>query len=92
MTAYKISGIGKAEFVPALPGGIAKGGAMDSKHALCAKCSQRIDPSEVRTVYQGIDYHQTCFLKLVHEQAAEEKARRAFGRAQAPSDALLRAR
>jgi hypothetical protein len=44
----------------------------------CAKCFLRIAPSDLRTVYQGVDYHQNCFLKLVHEQADEEKAQRAF--------------
>jgi hypothetical protein len=42
----------------------------------CAKCSLRIAPYESRTVYQGVDYHQNCFLKLVQEQAREETSRR----------------
>ena len=37
----------------------------------CAKCSLRIAPYDLRTVYQGVDYHQNCFLKLVREQAEE---------------------
>jgi hypothetical protein len=43
----------------------------------CAKCLLRIAPYEVRTVYQAVAYHQSCFLKLVREQADEEIARRA---------------
>ena len=39
----------------------------------CAKCFLRIAPYDVRTVYQRVDYHQTCFLRLVREQADEEK-------------------
>jgi len=45
---------------------------------VCVKCSLRIAPYEPRTVYQGIDYHQNCFLKLVREQAEEEKTRRSL--------------
>jgi hypothetical protein len=45
------------------------------KSKWCAKCLLRIASQEKRTVYQGVDYHQSCFLKLVHEQADEEKAR-----------------
>jgi len=49
---------------------------MDSeKPKWCAKCFLRIAPYDVRTVYQGVDYHQKCFMKLVHEQADEEKGR-----------------
>jgi len=47
----------------------------------CAKCRLRIAPYDVRTVYQRTDYHQNCFLKLVHEEADEERSRRAFFRA-----------
>ena len=43
----------------------------------CAKCSLRIAPYDTRTVYQKVDYHQNCFLKLVREQADEER-RQAF--------------
>jgi hypothetical protein len=48
------------------------------KPRLCAKCYLRIAPYESRTVYQKVDYHQNCFMRLVQEQAEEEKARRAF--------------
>jgi hypothetical protein len=59
----------------------------------CAKCSLRIAPYDVRTVYQGIDYHQACFMKLVHEQANEEKAQRAIlRRARTESNQYVRAR
>jgi hypothetical protein len=44
----------------------------------CAKCFLRIAPYDSRTIYQSVAYHQSCFLKLVREQAAEEKARHAF--------------
>jgi hypothetical protein len=47
------------------------------KPSWCPKCFLRISPYDSRTVYQGMDYHQRCFLKLVHEQADEER-RRAF--------------
>jgi hypothetical protein len=39
----------------------------------CNKCFRRIAPYDLRTVYQGVDYHQSCFLKLVREQADEER-------------------
>ena len=42
----------------------------------CPKCFLRIAPYESRTVYQGVDYHQNCFLKLVQEQACDEISRR----------------
>jgi hypothetical protein len=48
------------------------------KPSWCPKCFLRIAPYDSRTVYQGVDYHQSCFLKLVREQADEE--RRAFMR------------
>jgi hypothetical protein len=64
---------------------------MDSRSALCARCSQPILRSQVRTVYQGINYHQTCFLALVYEEAAEAKARRAESQAP-PAEELTRAR
>jgi len=59
----------------------------------CAKCSLRIAPYDVRTIYQGIDYHQPCFLKLVREQADEERAQRAImRRARTESNQYVRAR
>ena len=48
------------------------------KPKLCARCYLRIAPYESRTVYQRVDYHQNCFLKLVQEQAEEEKAQQAL--------------
>ena len=55
---------------------------MASEHAVwCKKCCLRIAPYDVRTVYQGIDYHQPCFLRLVREEADEERKRRAYFRA-----------
>ena len=46
------------------------------KPVWCAKCSLRIAPYDTRTVYQRVSYHQTCFLKLVNEEAEEERGRR----------------
>ena len=51
------------------------------KPVWCSKCQLRIAPYDARTVYHGTDYHQNCFLKLVREEADEERARRAFFRA-----------
>ena len=42
----------------------------------CAKCYLRMEPYELRTVYYKTTYHQHCFLMLVREKAAQEKARR----------------
>ena len=42
----------------------------------CAKCYLRMEPYELRTVYCKTTYHQHCFLMLVREKAAQEKARR----------------
>jgi hypothetical protein len=59
----------------------------------CAKCSLRIAPYDVRTVYQRVDYHQVCFLRLVREQADEEKAKRAIlRRARTEINQYVRAR
>src|SRR2546427_3007103 len=44
----------------------------------CAKCNLRIAPYDLRTVYQGTNYHQDCFLKLVREEAYEKKHGQAF--------------
>ena len=51
------------------------------KPVWCAKCRLRIAPYDVRTVYQRMDYHQPCFLKLVREEADEERTRRALFKA-----------
>src|SRR2546421_12158290 len=59
----------------------------------CPKCSLRIAPYESRTVYQGVDYHQNCFLKLVHEQAHEERSGRpSFRGAKTETDQFVRGR
>ena len=42
----------------------------------CAECFLRIAPYDLRTVYQGVDYHQNCFMKVVREEADEQRARR----------------
>ena len=42
---------------------------------LCRKCYQQIAHNDIRTVYNGTDYHQGCFLKLVFEEAEVQKAR-----------------
>ena len=50
---------------------------MRSEHPVwCDKCHLRIAPYERRTVYRKIIYHQECFLKLVREEANDEKTRR----------------
>ncbi len=54
---------------------------MHSKHPVwCAKCNLRIAPYERRTVYRKVDYHQDCFMKLVREEADDEKTRRSYMR------------
>ena len=47
----------------------------------CPKCLVRIAPYAARTVYNGVDYHQPCFLKFVREQANEERRRSFLRRA-----------
>ena len=42
----------------------------------CAKCYLRMEPYELRTVYYKTTYHQHCFVMLVREKVAQEKARR----------------
>jgi len=41
----------------------------------CPKCHLRIAPYDLRTVYNQTIYHQNCFLMLVREKAAQEKAK-----------------
>jgi hypothetical protein len=33
----------------------------------CHRCCIRIAPYDLRTVYQGKDYHRDCFLKVSNE-------------------------
>lgn len=47
----------------------------------CAKCYLRIAPYEAQTVYRRNKYHQDCFLKVVREEADQEKAVRSRARA-----------
>lgn len=47
----------------------------------CPKCFLRIAPYDSRTVYNGVDYHQPCFLKFVREQADEDRRRLFLSRA-----------
>ena len=66
---------------------------MDSeKPKWCARCFLRIAPYDVRTVYQGADYHKNCFMKLVHEQADEEKARAVARKARVEANQYARTR
>jgi len=44
----------------------------------CAKCNLRIAPYDLLTAYQGANYHQDCFLRLVREEADEKKRGQAF--------------
>ena len=44
----------------------------------CARCSLRIAPYDLLTVYQGANYHQDCFLRLVRDEADEKKRGQAF--------------
>ena len=46
----------------------------------CAKCNLRIAPYDLLTVYQGANYHQDCFLRLVREEADEQKRGQPFRR------------
>jgi hypothetical protein len=46
----------------------------------CAKCHLRVAPYDLRTVYRKTTYHQHCFLKLVREEADQEKAQRGEAR------------
>ena len=39
----------------------------------CARCNLRIAPYDLLTVYHGTNYHQDCFLKLVWEEADQQK-------------------
>jgi len=43
----------------------------------CVKCHLEIVTADLRTVYQRTDYHRHCFLLLVHEEAEEQKRRKA---------------
>jgi len=47
-----------------------------SQAVWCSKCFERIDGSDIRTVYNGLDYHQNCFMKVVREEAEEQRTRR----------------
>jgi hypothetical protein len=47
-----------------------------SQTVWCSKCFERIDGNDIRTVYNGLDYHQNCFMKVVREEAEEQRARR----------------
>jgi hypothetical protein len=40
----------------------------------CAKCYLRIAPYAAQTVYRRNKYHESCFLKLVREEADPHKA------------------
>ena len=58
----------------------------------CPKCFLRIAPYDARTVYQGVAYHQPCFLKLVREQADEERRRHFLRNARIESNRDARVR
>jgi hypothetical protein len=47
----------------------------------CAKCYLRVAPYAPQTVYRGNKYHPNCLLKLVREEASQEKAVRLEARA-----------
>ena len=49
---------------------------MSQEKVWCAKCQLRIAPFDRRTVYQKVDYHQQCFLKLVLDEAEQQRAAR----------------
>ena len=67
------------------------GGVMNPQQPVwCAKCCLRIAPYDARTVYQQTDYHQNCFLKLVREEAEEEKARSWYATTAGAKPALVR--
>jgi len=46
----------------------------------CAKCNLRIAPYDLLTTYRGANYHQDCFLRLVREEADEQRREQALGR------------
>jgi hypothetical protein len=52
----------------------------------CAKCHLRIAPCEAQTVYRRNKYHQDCFLKLVREEADQEKTVRYQPEQPTPAD------
>jgi hypothetical protein len=39
----------------------------------CNRCCIRIAPYDMRSVYQGKDYHRECFIKLSHETSKGRK-------------------
>jgi hypothetical protein len=41
----------------------------NSQPVWCHRCCIRIAPYDLRTVYQGKDYHRDCFIKLSHESS-----------------------
>ena len=43
----------------------------------CAQCYLRIEPYDLRTVYNATIYHQHCFFVVVREEAKREKAQEA---------------
>jgi hypothetical protein len=47
-----------------------------SEPVWCGKCHLRVAPFDRRTVYQKMDYHQQCFLKLVRDEAEQQRAAR----------------
>jgi hypothetical protein len=51
------------------------GGAMRIENPVrCAKCYIRMERYELRVVQNKTTYHQHCFLMLVREKAARDKA------------------
>jgi hypothetical protein len=50
---------------------------MRTSHTVwCSKCFERIEGNDIRTVYNGLDYQQHCFMKVVSEEAEEQRTRR----------------
>ncbi len=44
-----------------------------SQPVWCQRCCIRIAPYDLRTVYQGRDYHRDCFVKLSQENGKARK-------------------
>jgi len=42
----------------------------------CSHCCVRIAPYDMRTVFQGKDYHRDCYAKLSHAQASHAQAKK----------------
>jgi len=58
----------------------------------CAKCYVVVASHDLRTTYNGSDYHQGCFLKLVQEEAEQQRAQRSGERRKSDFQATMASR